>query len=360
MIFPPGVEQAAPVPSNPLLQQDQGQQPATLLPPNTGSHASRLAQTTPAGTSNQIGQHHVTESGKQEAFSGFEQNKQSITPWHQGPVTPFPLTMQDIEYISQQRETAGKKRRRRMVVILVAASLVLLVSLGSALFFVLSPASSSISMSSESSTQHASTTSQNPKHTPTAKQALHATPTQKANQTSNPTTPNGATPNPHSTATVAATLTPTSDPGSTPTPTSLPSPTPTPTPTPTPIPQLTETFTVPFTDGTSGVSTQYSYSGTVQVIVSGVGQASSTQWSDAFYRYTDTSGNLLNPPDHASCWVMYINSQPTDHFVSTPAYNSSHSYTFTMTAPGGPLSFGVCDGVTTDNYGSYTVTVTQQ
>ncbi len=128
---------------------------------------------------------------------------------------------------------------------------------------------------------------------------------------------------------------------------------------PPPTPPLTETFTIPFTDGTPGVSTQNSYSGTVQITVSGTGQAATTQWSDAFYRYTDRSGNLLNPPDHASCWVMYINNQPTDTFVSTPSYDSSHSYTFRMTAPGGTLSFGVCDSVTTDNTGSFTVTVTQ-
>lgn len=95
-------------------------------------------------------------------------------------------------------------------------------------------------------------------------------------------------------------------------------------------------------------------------MVSGVGQASSTQYSDAFYRYTDTSGNPYSNPRHPSCWVLYINGQPTEDFVSPfPVYNSSHVYTVTMTAPGGQLSFGVCDPDPSDNTGSYTVTVTQ-
>jgi serine/threonine protein kinase len=344
-VFPADLSPSATVPPNPLFRQDGKQEHAALLTPENRSHASPLAQTNPTGPYEWVGQKQIIERSNEEAFSVLEPYKQSIIPAHQGPVTPFPLTIQDIVPLTVQGEMAGKNTRRRTLVILIAASLVLLVSLVSVLFFVLPSASSSNSVSRATSTQPLVPTSQNSTLTQTSKLTLPATPTEKAKQSSTPSSQHAATSTPQPTSTSTA--------ASTPTPTTAP------TPTPTPTPQLTETLTVPFIDGTSGVSTQYSYSGTVQVTVSGTGQAASTQWSDAFYRYTDRSGNPLNPPDHASCWVMYINSQPTDTFVSTPTYQSSHSYTFMMTAPGGTLSFGVCDGVTTDNTGSYTITVTQ-
>jgi len=152
--------------------------------------------------------------------------------------------------------------------------------------------------------------------------------------------------------------------GVTPTDTATATPDPTPDPTADPTPDPTPIITDPnmvalFTAGPYAVTTTHSYSGTVSVTVSGVGQASQTQYSDAIYRYTDNNGNPITP-GHPSCWVLYINDQPIENFTSIPAYQSSHSYTFTITAPGGPLTFGVCDPVTSDNTGSYTITVTQQ
>jgi hypothetical protein len=136
-----------------------------------------------------------------------------------------------------------------------------------------------------------------------------------------------------------------------------PQPTPTPPP-PTPTPLPSETLTVDFANA-NGTQTNYSYSGTVTITVSGTGQAASTAYSDAFYVYTDSAGNPLNPPKHENCWVMYINGVSTDHFVSTPSYSSAHSYTFTMPAPGGTLNFSVCDGNHSDNMGGFIVTVAQ-
>lgn len=81
-------------------------------------------------------------------------------------------------------------------------------------------------------------------------------------------------------------------------------------------------------------------------------------WSDAFYEYIDFSGNAINPPEHTTCWVMYIDGQQSDLYVTTPAYNSSHWYQFTMTAPGGQLGFAICDHTRSDNHGSLSVTVT--
>ena len=160
----------------------------------------------------------------------------------------------------------------------------------------------------------------------------------------------GATPTAIATAT--ATPAPTADPTA--------DPTPDPTVDPTPTPVITDqNMLALFTSGPYAVTTTHSYSGNVNVTVSGVGQASQTQYSDAIYRYTDNNGSPITP-GHPSCWVLYINDQPIENFTSIPAYQSSHVYSFTITAPGGPLTFGVCDPDTSDNTGSYTITVTQQ
>lgn len=260
---------------------------------------------------------------------------------------------------------AAQKRRRNLLgrkgLIIAAISCILLVGLLGTLFFnTFSDPSKKIVTTNPTATASSSTLSA----AQTSTVPLQSTPTtgHKASVKSHATpgaTPSvapgaafqptqGVTPHPTQKPTQAPTQVPTA--GPTPDPTTPPTPDPTPT---------TETLTVDFAAGTPGVSTQYSYSGTVTVTVSGEGQASSTQWSDAFYLYTDDLGNQLNPPQHPSCEVLYINSQPTDNFVSLPGYQDTHSYTFTMTAPGGPLSFGVCNPETASSTGSYTITVTQ-
>jgi len=135
-----------------------------------------------------------------------------------------------------------------------------------------------------------------------------------------------------------------------------PSPTVTAKPTADPTP-VTESLKVPFTS--SGVTTANAYSGTVLISVSGTGQASQQQLSDAFYEFTNNSGTPTTPY-RPKCWVLNINGQSTDNFVSLPAYNPNHTYTFQITAPGGPLTFNVCDGNRTDNTGDYYITVAQQ
>jgi len=94
-------------------------------------------------------------------------------------------------------------------------------------------------------------------------------------------------------------------------------------------------------------------------MVSGTGNADNTAQSDAFYIFTDNAGNFITPY-HAKCWVMDINGQPAETFGSIPPYNSSHSYTFNMTAPSpaAPLSFIICDGYHADNGGSLYIQVT--
>ncbi len=121
-----------------------------------------------------------------------------------------------------------------------------------------------------------------------------------------------------------------------------------------------EVVIVPFVNGTSGVQTTHSYHGTITITISGIGQASASQYSDAFYIYTDSAGNPITPvhPTQYYNWTLWINGGPAGNFVSPiPPYNPSHVYTFTLNAPGGPLNFAVGDTYTSDNTGAYKVTI---
>ncbi len=189
--------------------------------------------------------------------------------------------------------------------------------------------------------------------TPTpGRPSQHSTPPGKPN--SRPTANSTGQRTPNSTPQVKSS--PTGQPTAHTTPNVTPPPTTQPTPTPT-SPPTSETLIVDFTNPNS-VQTAYSYSGYVTVTVSGEGGVAPSGWSDAFYEYTDFSGNSINPPQHTRCWVMYIYGQQSDGFVPTPAFNPGHSYQFTMTASGGPINFSICDNTRSDNHGSLIVTVT--
>lgn len=121
------------------------------------------------------------------------------------------------------------------------------------------------------------------------------------------------------------------------------------------VPAVEGSHTVPFTGGPDAVQTTRSYSGPVTITISGTGQAQGTLHSDAFYIYADANGNTV-APSHHSYATLCINSHPVDQFVQTiPMYRSDHTYKLTINAPGGPLTFGVCDSVLTDNTGSFTI-----
>ena len=203
-------------------------------------------------------------------------------------------------------------------------------------------------------------------YVPVTTKSAQSTPTVNAHrkslsvQPTRPVTTSGSTLLPISTPTNVPTTVPTTQVP----PSHTPTPTPTLTPTPTPTTITTETFRVYFNSANAsgqGVPTQHTYSGKVSIIVSGYGQASSTQYSDAFYIYTDTSGNPLPTPHTSTCWIMYMNGNAADSFVGLPSYNSSHSYSVSMNmSQPGTINFGICDGQPTDNTGYLTVTVQQQ
>jgi len=58
-------------------------------------------------------------------------------------------------------------------------------------------------------------------------------------------------------------------------------------------------------------------------------------------------------------FALQINLNQVDTLVQpVPAYRSDHTYTFPLTAPGGPLTLGAGDDGTYDNAGQYTITLT--
>jgi hypothetical protein len=123
---------------------------------------------------------------------------------------------------------------------------------------------------------------------------------------------------------------------------------------------ISETLAVPFENGIVGVQTVNSYSGRVQVKITGIGQASGAEWSDAFYIFADSDGNPIEPyhPAELYNFTLWINGGPADLFVDPiPSYKPSHRYTFRIDAPAGPLTFAVGDLGVEDNAGEYEIVV---
>jgi len=153
-----------------------------------------------------------------------------------------------------------------------------------------------------------------------------------------------------------------------------------------------EIVTVPFSGGVSAATTINSYTGDVLLSVTGTGQAAGTQYSDAFYVFTDSMGNVLSgagdiginlsEPWHADTastqynWTLWINgadaalsipgslaplgSLPVaDGYV--PPYETTHQYLFEINLGSSyaPITFGVGDLGVGDNTGFYSIDVAQ-
>jgi serine/threonine protein kinase len=257
----------------------------------------------------------------------------------------------------QPYQSQPQKSGRRRLILMCACALIALAVIAPLLFVSLS----TYVHAHNSATTGSVTVTTMPTPSPTSvashKKAVTGQPTQVV-------TTSGSTQLPSSTSVPTSGPTAVAPTHVAPTPTPTMSSNPTPTPTPTTKPNTAETFRVYFKSAnTSGVevSTQNTYSGTVSIIVSGFGIASTpNEYSDAFYIYTDTSGNPITPHT-ATCWVMYINGSTADASVGLPSYDSSHTYSVTMSLSQlGTINFGICDGDPTDNTGYLTVTVQQQ
>ena len=120
----------------------------------------------------------------------------------------------------------------------------------------------------------------------------------------------------------------------------------------------TDIINVPFANGPNGATTANTYTGNVTITVSGHGHASQSAESDAFYIYTDNSGNPITPEHHFD-FGLCINQKPVENYVAVSPYRDDHTYQFTISAGDSPqkLTFGVCDTYTVDNTGAFTITV---
>ena len=125
---------------------------------------------------------------------------------------------------------------------------------------------------------------------------------------------------------------------------------------------LSETVVAPFTGGQSAVTTSNTYNGLTNIIVSGIGQAAGTSFSDAFYLFTNSVGNNI-PPVSANEFGLFINGQIASSLFAPgqqiPGFSVDHTYSFQINAPGGALTFGVGDLITGDNKGEFTITASR-
>jgi len=117
-----------------------------------------------------------------------------------------------------------------------------------------------------------------------------------------------------------------------------------------------ETVTAPFQNGWTGVTTAQSYQGLATLAVTGVGQASGTNFSDAFYVFAQGDGTPVTP-SHSQEFALALNGEKIDDFLvdGVPPYRPDHRYVFRVRVPAGHLTFGVSDGFGADNSGKYTI-----
>lgn len=117
-----------------------------------------------------------------------------------------------------------------------------------------------------------------------------------------------------------------------------------------------ETVTAPFQNGWTGVTTTQSYQGLATLAVAGVGQASGTNFSDAFYVFAQGDGTPVTP-SHTQEFALALNNEKIDDFLvdGVPPYRPDHRYVFRVRVPAGHLTFGVSDGFGADNSGKYTI-----
>ncbi len=140
-----------------------------------------------------------------------------------------------------------------------------------------------------------------------------------------------------------------------------------------------ESVTALFTD-MNGETTQNTYSGLVEIIVSGEGQSADTAFNDAFYLTSPIVGVQIDPDlfqlnvgwsdlpyalsgnNNATEFITFIDGVGAVAPPALPAYSGdNHTYHFILDIQDTPsqLTFGVNDGNFRDNFGQYNIEVFQ-
>jgi hypothetical protein len=122
----------------------------------------------------------------------------------------------------------------------------------------------------------------------------------------------------------------------------------------------TETLVMPFDSGE--VTTQYEYWKNVRIVVEGSGQAGGSAHSDAFYLFTDASGQPLDVPQTATSGLEIDGQRALESIEGdAPPYNSDHLYAVLYDA--GPrarhLTFRMAGDAVGDNTGALTITIVE-
>lgn len=118
-----------------------------------------------------------------------------------------------------------------------------------------------------------------------------------------------------------------------------------------------EVLLVDFRDGIKGATTSNRYSGEVEITLSGIGQAAGSQYSDAFYIFTDESGSEGNPPRYSERHSVWIDGVPVEVWGDLPEFSSLHTYTIRISVENNFVRVGVGDAYTIDNSGFLDVEV---
>ncbi|MEQ1548756.1 MAG: PEPxxWA-CTERM sorting domain-containing protein [Chakrabartia sp.] len=138
-----------------------------------------------------------------------------------------------------------------------------------------------------------------------------------------------------------------------------------------PVENIIAPFTAP-----NGTTSTGSYTGFVEVLVSGTGYSLGSVINDAFYIGTASQGGSyyhlglgvngqplapFQPTLGAERLISFIDGVGAVPFGTVPAYNPDHVYRFVLNlgAPTTPLTFGVLDGNFHDNGGQYNISLWQ-
>lgn len=106
-----------------------------------------------------------------------------------------------------------------------------------------------------------------------------------------------------------------------------------------------ENFTVNFTAGKNAVTSVNSYNGCFNIGVSGFGEAAGTQYTDAFYRFTDLNHNEIATPVHYTMgdgdnnFALIINNSSPTYLI--PGHQGRWQKKYPATSPTARSLFGM-------------------